>query len=97
MTRWKLNINNEAHTVEIRYTNNVEHEPEVIVNGRNIDFKKCLRVFRRIYDGKNWRILLQICHADILIRSVKGKGFKMMVSGVPFEHLKKNVVSSAWS
>ena len=97
MTRWNLNMDNQPHIVVIQYTSVPSQPPTVNIDGRNVDFENARKVFRRIFDGKNWRIFLQICNAGICIRSTNGLTYKMTVRGVPFEQLKKTVVKKQWT
>ena len=92
-------MDNKSHIVVIQYTNVPSQPPSVTIDDRTVDFEniRTRKVFRRIFDGKNWRIFLQICNAAICIRSLNGKTFKMTVRGVPFEQLKKTVVKKQWS
>ena len=59
MTRWNLNMDNKSHIVVIQYTNVPSQPPSVTIDDRTVDFEniRTRKVFRRIFDGKNWRIL----------------------------------------
>lgn len=96
MTKWYFSINDDKHCVEIRYTKMIGEEPEVILNGIRIDFEKSYKIFRRIYDGKNWRILMKIFTNDVCVKSVDGFRYKLIIGGIPFEKIKKLVTAKEW-
>lgn len=97
MTRWYFNIDNKEYCVEIRYTNNIKHAPQVILNGIHINFEKSLKTFRRIFDQKNWRILIKLYNSNITIKSANSGKYDLMIDGVSFERLKQNIVNKQWN
>ena len=96
LTRWYFNIDNVAHCIEIRFTNNIKEPPQVYLDNRYIDFDHTFQTFRRLFDRKNWRIIIRLYTTNITIKSVNGGYYKLMIDGVSFDKLKQNIVRKQW-
>lgn len=97
LTRWYFNIDNRYHQIEIKFTDDIRDAPQVYLDKTYIDFAQAFKTFRRIFDKKNWRILIKLYPTtNITIKSVNGGYYKLMIDGMSFDKLKQNIVEKQW-